>query len=95
MCFFDVLWYENDLAFKGQQAFYAKVNGKMRTWAIQLPGLLELEQRCAYCKGMALIANFTSNIQTTLCPLCHQSFKPEPDYLIQAVYVRASLGIGV
>ncbi|KAL5328286.1 hypothetical protein ACEPPN_001784 [Leptodophora sp. 'Broadleaf-Isolate-01'] len=95
MCFFDVLWYESDLTLKEQQAFHAKVNEKMRTWAIQHPGLLELEQRCPYCKKISPIANFTGNIQNTLCPLCHQSFKPEPDYLIQAVYVRASLSIRV
>lgn len=95
ICFFDVFWYESDLTLKEQQAYQAKVDEKMRTWAVQHPGLLELEQQCPHCKGIAPIANLTGNIQQRLCPLCHQSFKPEPDYLVQAVYARAGLSDGV
>jgi len=91
VCFYDVYWLESDLTAAEQQAYNVKVDEALRARAEQHPSILELEARCPHCCNNAPIADFTGSIRQTVCPLCHQSFEPEPGHLIQALYARAGL----
>ena len=91
MCFYDVFFYEEDLTAGEKQAYEDKANEKIRDLADHHRGILDFEAKCPHCEGMAPISDFTGCIRKASCPLCHQSFKPEAEHLIKALYARAGL----
>jgi hypothetical protein len=90
VCFYDVYWLEEDLTAAERQAYNVKVDEALAC-AQQHRSILELEARCPRCCNNAPIAKFTGSIRQAVCPLCHQSFAPEPGHLVQALYARAGL----
>jgi hypothetical protein len=95
MCFYDVYWIEDDLIPIERQAYDKEVNKILSARAAKHPSILELEIQCPLCQRNAPIADFTGNINRAVCPQCEQPFKPEPGYLIRALYAKAGFGDAV
>jgi len=91
MSFYDIYWLESELTRGEIQAYDAKVDESLREHSSQHPSIFDLEVQCPRCNHVAEIAKFTGSIRLATCPLCMQSFKPEPGYLMQALYIRAGI----
>jgi hypothetical protein len=89
--FYDVYWLECDLTAGERRAYNVQVDEVVRARAQQHSSILEFEARCPRCCNNAPIADFTGSIRKAVCPLCHQSFTPEPSHLVQALYAQAGL----
>ncbi|KAL4882995.1 hypothetical protein BJY04DRAFT_216712 [Aspergillus karnatakaensis] len=92
MRFYDVFWYENDLSDQQRQWYRDKTKQDVRNWTSSYPSLLEIAARCPCCQRDSPVGDFSGTIYEAVCPHCSKSFKPEPGYLVQALYVRAGMG---
>lgn len=91
MRFIDVYWYEQDLTAGEQKAYQRKVDETVSARAAQYPSFFELEVCCPCCHSNAPIAKFTGGVRHAVCPSCRQTFKPEPGYLMKALYIQGGL----
>jgi hypothetical protein len=91
VCFYDVFWLEKDLTDQEREKYQNRTDDVLGVHAEQYPSILELEVCCPYCSKNAPIGDYTGNIRQAVCPLCRKPFKPEPGYLVQALYARAGL----
>lgn len=89
--FYDVYWRQDDLSVVEQKAYDDHVNEILHTCVGQYPAILDLEVQCPLCHENSPIANFSGSIRQAICPLCGQSFEPDPGQLAQALYARSGL----
>ncbi|KAG5790490.1 hypothetical protein H9Q69_010442 [Fusarium xylarioides] len=89
--FYDVYWVEGGLTKAERQAFNAMVDEELRRRAEEHEGIFELEYRCPRCSNTSQLADFRGSVWSALCPKCQGWFKPDPENLMKAMYLRAGL----
>ncbi|KAL2128020.1 hypothetical protein VTI74DRAFT_9840 [Chaetomium olivicolor] len=89
--FYDVYWVESDLTESEKQAYNANLDETLRSLANEHRGIYELRARCPHCSVDSPIADFSGSIRAAVCPVCRQSFAPQPGHLMQALYIRAGI----
>lgn len=89
--FYDVYWIEPALTNAERQAFDASVDEELRRRAEQHESIFELEYRCPRCLDNSALADFRGSVRRALCPRCEGWFKPDPENLAKAMYLRAGL----
>ncbi|GAD99608.1 hypothetical protein NECHADRAFT_97479 [Paecilomyces variotii No. 5] len=90
--FYDVYWLERDLSDQEKAAYNEECDKRLNTIRSRYSSIFELEASCPCCRATPSISEFRGSIREAECPCCHQKFKPEPGYLLQAIYARARLG---
>lgn len=89
--FYDVFWHESSLTTAQRNAYSSQVDEALRTHAGRNPGIQNFEMYCPQCRRAAPITTFSGSVRCARCPLCQQTFLPEPGHLMQALYLRAGL----
>ncbi|RBR19400.1 hypothetical protein FVER53590_29375 [Fusarium verticillioides] len=89
--FYDVYWLEKGLTNAERLAFDAKVDEELRRHAAEHESIFELEYRCPRCFDTSALADFRGSVRSALCPKCQAWFKPDPENLMKAMYLRAGL----